>query len=137
MPSTTAPARAAATSSSAAGRSSRATSAASCARSTWPITTPRWPCAATAPGRPSPPRPPVPDLAQGCEEVTFLELPLTEAGRRTPLSPKVTVPPSLLVDEVTEALPAVAEAHGKNARRVEEQHQGSLYRADFRLCGYR
>ena len=34
-------------------------------------------------------------------------------------------------------LPEVVRAHAKNGRYVEEMNGDTLYRADFRLCGYR
>src|SRR5262249_17911040 len=63
---------------------------------------------------------PVPDLVEGCEEVAFLELPLTEDRRPAAGKPRLHVPRNPLVDEVLASLPGIIQAHAKNGKYVEK-----------------
>jgi hypothetical protein len=54
-----------------------------------------------------------------------------------PLSVKVAVPSSAAAARLRQAARALAALHSRHAASVEQLHQGVVYRADFRVCGFR
>jgi hypothetical protein len=79
----------------------------------------------------------LPELVEDAEEVTFVDLPVKEDRRPLPMSVKVAAPACSAVDRLTQAAHALAARHSGHAAAVEQLHDGVVYRADFRVCGFR
>ncbi len=77
------------------------------------------------------------ELVEDAEEATFLHLPIKEDRRLLRVAAKVAVPSSPASKQLEQAARALAALHAEHANAVEELHDGVVYRADFRVCGFR
>jgi hypothetical protein len=77
------------------------------------------------------------ELVEDAEEVTFVHLPIQEDRQMQRLPAKVAVPSAPASNQLEQAARALAGMHREHAAAVAELHGGVVYRADFRVCGFR
>ena len=77
------------------------------------------------------------ELVEDAEEVTFLELPVKENRRL--LAPEVQfhVGQGPSTQALAWAAQALAQKHFEHAAAIEQLHDAIVYRADFRVCGFK
>ena len=77
------------------------------------------------------------ELVEDAEEVTFVHLPMKEDRRLLSVAVKVAVQPCPAANQLAQAARVLAARHSGHAAAVEQLHDGLVYRADFRVCGFR
>jgi hypothetical protein len=77
------------------------------------------------------------ELVEDADEVTFMHLPMNENRRVLPPALKAAMPPCPARDRLVRSAQALSARHLAHAAAVEKLHDGIVYRADFRVCGFR
>ena len=77
------------------------------------------------------------ELVEDAEEVTFLELPVKENRQLLPSEVQFHVDQEGSARSLARAAQALAQKHFEHAAAIEHLHDGIVYRADFRVCGFK
>jgi hypothetical protein len=77
------------------------------------------------------------ELVEDAEEVTFAHLPVKENRHLVSAPKSAAAPTNAAIKRLAQAARALAALHSNHARAVEQLHDARLYRADFRVCGFR